>query len=225
MRKKILVVDDEKDIVQLLYDELTIEGYEVYTASTGKEAVEQIKINPNLILLDINMPNMDGYAVCEKIRDYVSCPILFLTARTQEKDCIQGFRVGADDYITKPFHIDELLERIAAHLRREERRNFSNTVYMVDELTIDVDGSRVLRDGEDIKLTKTEFQILELLLTNKGQVFDKERIYEETRGYDGEADASIVAEHIRRIRKKIGKMENGSDYIETVWGVGYKWIG
>lgn len=96
---------------------------------------------------------------------------------------------------------------------------------MVDELTIDVDGSRVLRDGEDIKLTKTEFQILELLLTNKGQVFDKERIYEETRGYDGEADASIVAEHIRRIRKKIGKMENGSDYIETVWGVGYKWIG
>lgn len=225
MRKKILVVDDEKDIVQLLYDELTIEGYEVYTATTGKEAIEQIKISPNLILLDINMPNMDGYTVCEKIRDYVSCPILFLTARTQEQDCIRGFRAGADDYITKPFHIDELLERIAAHIRREERRNSRNTVYMIDELTIDVDGSRILRDGKDIKLTKTEFQILELLLTNKGQVFDKERIYEETRGYDGEADASIVAEHIRRIRKKIGKMENGSDYIETVWGVGYKWIG
>lgn len=225
MMKKILVVDDERDICQLLKDELSMEGYQVYTAVNGAKALQSISKMPDLILLDINMPEMDGYSVCEKIRNYISCPILFLTARTEEADCIRGFRVGADDYITKPFHIDELLERVAAHLRREERHGINNKIYMIGDLTIDVTGTRILKGQKDVKLTRTEFQIVEFLLINKGQVFDKERIYEETRGYDGNADASIVTEHIRRIRNKLGRMDNGQDYIQTVWGVGYKWIG
>lgn len=223
--KKILVVDDERDICRLLKDELSMEGYEVYVAESGGEALQSIQKTPDLILLDINMPDLDGYSLCEKIRDHVNCPILFLTARTDEADCIRGFRAGGDDYITKPFHMEELLERVAAHLRREERRQGKNKVYMTGDLTIDVTGARILKKQTDLNLTKTEFQIVELLLMNKGQVFDKERIYEKTRGYDGSADASIVTEHIRRIRNKLGKMDGGEDYIQTVWGVGYKWIG
>ena len=120
--KKILVIDDEKDIRMLLNDYLSMEGYLVFTAEDGGEALKKLNNDVDLILLDVNMPYMDGYTLCEKIREYVSCPILFLTARTDEKDRITGFKAGADDYILKPFSIDELLARVKAHLRREERK-------------------------------------------------------------------------------------------------------
>lgn len=222
--KKILIADDEQDILTLLKEAFELEDYLVYTASSGMQVLEKMKNNPDIILLDINMPDMDGYTVCEKIRDYVACPILFLTARIEEQDRVNGFKAGGDDYILKPFGIDELLARVAAHLRREERKNQKSHVYLREELVVDFDGHRVLVQGEDIGLTKTEYQILELLITHIGQVFDKEQIYENVRGYDGEGDASIITEHIRRIRKKLAGYSD-KEYIETVWGVGYKWIG
>lgn len=225
MNGKILVVDDEADICRLLSDELTMEGYSVLCAKSAGEALEKIGEMPDLILLDVMMPGMDGYALCEKIRGQVSCPILFLTAKAEENDCIRGLRAGGDDYISKPFSMDELLERIGAHLRREQRQTKPRQVYRMGELTVDVPGARVEKQGRDIRLTKTEFAILEFLLLNRGQVFDKERIYEATRGFDGTADAAIVAEHVRRIRNKLGQSADGRDYIETVWGVGYRWIG
>lgn len=222
--KKILVVDDEADIRKLLKEYLEMEGYLVYTARTGIEALEKIKTNPDLILLDINMPDFDGYTVCNKVRDYVSCPIIFLTARTEEADKVNGFRAGGDDYVIKPFGIDELLARIKAHLRREERKIQSANIYIDGDMVVDFSGRKVYFGEQDISLTKTEFQIVEFLLQHRGQVLDKEKIYEAVRGYEGEADASIVMEHIRRIRKKIGKIQQ-KEYIETVWGMGYKWIG
>lgn len=222
--KQILVVDDERDIRNMLKDCLEMEGYLVYTAADGKEALEKLRRPIDLILLDVNLPDIDGYSVCERIRDVVYCPILFLTARTQESDRINGLKAGGDDYIVKPFSIEELLARIEAHLRREERRQRTREVYVDQDLTVDFEGKHVIGRGEEINLTKTEYAILELLLTHAGQVFDKEQIYERTRGFDGEADAGIVTEHIRRIRKKL-KAVCETEYIETVWGVGYKWIG
>ncbi|MEY8389930.1 DNA-binding response regulator [Lachnospiraceae bacterium] len=220
--KKILVADDEAGIRSLLKEFLEMEHYLVYTAKNGMEAMEGLKYQPDLIILDVNMPDMDGYTVCEKIRDYVDCPILFLTARTQEQDRVSGFKAGGDDYIVKPFGMDELLARVEAHLRREERKTSNSNVYITKDLTVDFSGRQVLSEGKDVGLTRTEFSILELLITNSGQVFEKEYIYERVRGYDGEGDASIIAEHIRRIRQKIDK---NAKHIETVWGVGYKWIG
>lgn len=220
--KKILAVDDEQDIRNLLKECLELEGYLVYTAKNGMEAMENIRRNPDLIIMDVNMPDMDGYTVCGKIRDYVDCPILFLTARTQEQDKVSGFQAGGDDYIVKPFGMDELLARVEAHLRREERRQKQRNVYLKGSLAIDFSGRQVLVDGEDAGLTKTEFAIVELLAAHSGQVFEKEQIYERVRGFDGEADASIIAEHVRRVRQNIDK---GTKHIETVWGVGYKWIG
>lgn len=219
--KKILAVDDEQDIRKLLKEYLEMEGYLVYTAKNGMEAMEGLKYQPDLIILDVNMPDMDGYTVCEKIRDYVDCPILFLTARMEEHDRVNGFKAGGDDYIVKPFSMDEMLARVEAHLRREERKKQKSNVYISGDLTVDFSGHQVLVDGEDVGLTKTEFSIVELLITHSGQVFEKEQIYEKVRGFDGEADASIIAEHVRRIRQKIDKREK---HIETVWGVGYKWI-
>ena len=167
--KKILVVDDEPDIRSLLKESLEMEKYLVYTAKNGMEAMENLKHQPDLILLDVNMPDMDGYTVCEKIRDYVDCPILFLTARTEEQDRVNGFKSGGDDYIIKPFGMEEMLARLEAHLRREERRQTNSNIYISKDLTIDFSGRQVLLEGKDIGLTKTEFSIVELLITHSGQ--------------------------------------------------------
>lgn len=220
--KKILAVDDEEGIRTLLKESLEMEGYVAYTAKNGMEAMESLKYQPDLIIMDINMPDIDGCTVCEKIRDYVDCPILFLTARTEEQDRVNGFKAGGDDYIVKPFGMEELMARVEAHLRREERRQQHSNVYFTGNLAVDFSGRQVLVDGKGAGLTKTEFSIVELLISHSGQVFEKEQIYEKVRGFDGEADASIIAEHVRRIRQKIDK---GKKHIETVWGVGYKWVG
>ena len=223
--QRVLVVDDEPEIRKLLQEYLQMEHYLVDLAANGKEALEKLTLHvPDIILLDINMPDMDGYRLCSHIREYVSCPILFLTARTQEGDRVKGFQCGGDDYILKPFGMEELIARIEAHLRREHRKQQMSEVYLTKKLVVDFSGKRIVKEGVEVELTKTEFGIVELLVMNQGRVFDKETIYERVRGYDSDADSGIITEHIRRIRKKLGQ-ENGRDYIETVWGVGYKWIG
>ena len=224
MRKKLLVVDDEFDIVNMLRDYFEMSGYDVLTALSGAEALEKLRLQPDMILLDINMPDMDGLEVCKRIRNHVSCPILFLTARVDDTDKITGFRVGGDDYVVKPFCIDELGARVKAHLRREERVKVKTSVKFEDDLVIDYGKRCVCYEGVSIGLAKKEFDIVELLSMNRGQVFDKERIYEKIWGYDSDGDSSVVTEHIRRIRVKLAAVSK-RPHIETVWGVGYKWVG
>lgn len=220
---KILVADDERDIVVLLKDYFEMNGYTVITAYDGKEAIEKISYNPDIILLDVNMPDGDGLSVCRKIRNYVSCPILFLTARIEDSDKINGFSAGGDDYIIKPFSIDELGARVAAHIRRDRRVSTQKNVRFFGNLSVDYTEKTVSVGETRIELAKKEFQIIELLSLNTGQIFDKERIYEKIWGYDAEGDSSVIAEHIRRVRAKLAKF--GEEYhIETVWGMGYKWI-
>lgn len=224
MNEKILVVDDEKDIRKLLTDFFQLQGYQVYTARNGQEALDKISVNPDIILLDINMPQMDGMEVCKKIRNYVTCPILFLTARIQEQDQINGLMIGGDDYIMKPFAVRELGARVAAHLRREQRTAAWEDVRFQQDLVINYSSRQVLFQGKPINFTRTEFDLVEFLSLHKGQVFSRERIYELVWGYDSQGDSDIIMEHIRRIRMKLRKYTETS-YIETVWGVGYKWIG
>lgn len=219
----ILVADDEKDVVSLLKDYLELKGYCVYTANNGKEAIEQASRTPDLILLDVNMPEADGFEVCRRIRDHVSCPILFLTARIEDEDKIQGFAAGGDDYIIKPFSLEEIGARIAAHIRRDHRVNTANNVRFFGDVVVDYSNKTVSVREEALDLANKEYRIIELLSMNTGQVFDKERIYEKIWGYDAEGDSSVVAEHIRRIRAKLGRYDEDR-HLATVWGMGYKWI-
>lgn len=223
MSHKILIVDDEADILTMLGSFFESKGYFVLKASKGEEAIRQAERNPEIILLDINMPDLDGLEVCRRIRDHVSCPILFLTARIEDGDKIKGFSAGGDDYIVKPFSLEELAVRVEAHLRRESRHQRKAQVKFFGNLTVDFLQRCLFWEDQKITLAKKEFEIVELLAQNPGQVFDKERIYERVWGYDGEGDSSVVAEHIRRIRNEIAACTK-APYIETVWGCGYKWI-
>ena len=217
MHDKILIVDDEKDIVAMLGSFFESKGFFVLSAANGAEALKQVERQPDIILLDINMPELDGLEVCRRIRDYISCPILFLTARIEDTDKVKGFAVGGDDYIVKPFSLMELEARVRAHLRREARHNFEAQVRFSGDLTIDYAERCLFLAGKRVGLAKKEFEIVELLSQNPGQVFDKERIYERIWGYDSRGESSVVAEHIRRIRAKLAA-HTDRIYIETVWG-------
>ena len=223
MSQTILIADDERGIVDMLKAYFSPE-YEILTAYSGQEAMQRAEAQPDLILLDINMPGMDGLTVCHTIREHVTCPILFLTARVESADQIMGFQAGADDYIVKPFDLDELAARIAAHLRQERRRSTPSAVRFFGECAVDYSARTVTVHGEAVVLSRREFDILELLSLNPGQVFDRERIYESVWGIDGEGSSGTVMEHIRKIRGKLAQHTLHS-YIETVWGCGYKWNG
>ena len=224
MSEKILIVDDEKGIVDMLKSYFERQSFQIYTAYNGMEALKQAVCDPDIVLLDINMPEMDGLAVCQRIREFITCPILFLTARIESADKIIGFQAGADDYIVKPFDLDELGARVAAHLRREQRRQYNRAVRFLGEITIDYAARTIAINGVSVSMSKREFDIVELLSLNPGQVFDRERIYETVWGIDGAGNSDTVMEHIRKIRAKLTAHTLHS-YIETVWGCGYKWNG
>jgi len=156
MRDTILIVDDEADIVSTLADYFMYNNYDVVTATNGMEAIEKAGKQPDLILLDINMPDVDGLEICSRIRDFVSCPILFLTARVEDSDKVKGFGMGGDDYIVKPFSLDELGARVAAHIRRERCRGETPKVQLADKLAIDYTERRLFYDGEEIPFAKKE---------------------------------------------------------------------
>ena len=222
MAYKILIVDDEKMLTELLAAHLQDCGYTALVANSGKEAVALLKELPDLIVLDINMPGTDGLALCRNIRSHVACPILFLTARITEQDKINGFQYGGDDYITKPFSLQELSARIAAHLRRDARGNRKPALLTSDGLLVNLSERKVFCGETEIPFSKREFDLLEFFMTNANQVFERERIYEAVWGYDAEGDSSVIKEHVRKIRGKLMEA-TGREYIETVWGVGYKW--
>ena len=219
-----LIVDDEKGIVDMLKSYFERQSFQIYTAYNGMEALKQAVCDPDIVLLDINMPEMDGLAVCQRIREFITCPILFLTARIESADKIIGFQAGADDYIIKPFDLDELGARVAAHMRREQRRQYNRAVRFFGEITIDYAARIIAINGEPVSMSKREFDIVELLSLNPGQVFDRERIYETVWGIDGDGNSDTVMGHIRKIRAKLTAHTLHS-YIETVWGCGYKWNG
>lgn len=222
-RNRILVVDDEKAILDMLKIQLESEGYLVYGALNAKEALEKLSYMPDLILLDINMPGINGIELCISIREFVTCPIIFVTARVSEQDKINGLSSGGDDYITKPFSMNELLARISAHLRREERSFHRTKGSFSEELVIDYGKRSVFIKGHPIELSKKEFDIIQLLSQNAGMVFDREKIYEKIWGIDGIGDSTVIKEHIRKIRLKFSAYTEKT-YISTVWEVGYKWV-
>lgn len=216
------MVDDDRELLKMLSRYFTWKEYAVITAENGMEALEKINADPDIILLDVNMPGMDGIEVCRRIRDTVSCPIIFLTAKVEEQDRVMGLLSGGDDYILKPFSLKELDARIIAHLKREERLRRKTEQRFYGDLVIDYACKQVQIKGQSVELTKLEYEIIEFLSMNPEIVFEKERIYEKINGYDAEGDSRVVTELIRRIRKKI-KVYTEHEYIETVWGMGYKW--
>lgn len=222
MSYKILIVDDDTELLKMLTSYLELKGYSIIAAKDGIEAIEKTSGKPDMILLDINMPRMDGLEVCRRIRDKVSSPIIFLTAKVEEQDRVNGLLLGGDDYILKPFSLKELEARIAAHLKREERHRTKTEYRFADGLMIDYTQRVLQLNGEGIELTRAEYDIVEFLSMNPGQVFDKERIYEKVCGYDAEGDSRVITELIRRIRNKLTAYSK-EEYIETVWGMGYRW--
>ena len=168
------------------------------------------------------MPQLDGLQATVKIREICNIPILMLSAKSEDTDKVLGLNFGADDYITKPFSLPEVAARISAHLRREARTHDSSRLLVSQELLVNLSRRTVHFKGAEIEFSRREFDILELLLTHAGQVFDRERIYETVWGLDASGDSGVVKEHVRKIRQKLQSVA-GEDYIETVWGVGYRW--
>lgn len=216
---KILAVDDEMDILMLVKNALLEENHLVTIVSDAAEVHKMDLGAFDLILLDVMMPEIDGFTLCGQIRHAVDCPILFLTAKSMEEDLMYGLGIGADDYITKPFGIGELRARVNAHLRRESREK--RRILYADKIHFNLAGKELFVNGEKVILTKSEYEICEFLARNRGQVFSKERIYETIFGYDGKSDSTAITEHIKNIRSKLNTFD--ADVIETVWGIGYKW--
>lgn len=224
MNGKILIVDDEKDIVAFMKDALEDEGYTVIYAYNSDDAFLRLKEDPDLIILDVMMPGMDGFALCDQIRKSVSCPIIFVSAKSAEQDRIKGLMVGGDDYIEKPFSLKELKTRIYAHLRREQRIHHKTYHRLhIKNLVIDTAAYEVFCNSKKITFTQREFEILQYLVSHPNQVLSKEQIYDHVWGLEAMGDTSTVTEHIKKIRAKLGKHDPNTTYISTVWGVGYKW--
>ena len=224
MKNTIFVIDDEKMLRDLLRDHFEAEDYLVFTADGYDSAIKKLNKAPDIILLDINMPGVDGLSLCRDIREHVSCPIVFLTAKITEQDKINGLRAGGDDYITKPFSLAELSARVEAHLRRQDRQAVSGEVRFQSGIVIGYENRTVYYKNKEISFSKREFDILSYLSQHPGQVFEKEQIYENIWGLEAEGNSDVIKEHVRKIRTKLFDATS-RNMIETVWGVGYKWEG
>ena len=221
----ILVADDDKEIRDFLQILLRGEGYEVLTVTDGEEAVTNISSDVDLYILDVNMPGMSGFAVASQIRKGYDAPIIFLTAYSGETDKIMGFSAGADDYIVKPFSNMELLMRVRAILRRSVRETdkgqeiIKTNQVKIQDLVLDLDHQSVVKQGEIISLTYTEYKILELLATHRKKIYSLDNIYQSI--WDEAVGDSAIMVHIKNIRKKIGDDSRNPKYIKTAWGKGY----
>ena len=220
--KKIIVADDEELIRRLVSDFLTAEGYEPLCADDGDVALKLWEENPDtaLLILDIMMPNMDGWEVTRKIRETSDVPIIMLTARSLEYDQLTAFDAGADDYVTKPCSPSVLMKRVAALLRRREGAPNSSNVLAVDELKLDAFAHEVWLEGRSVSLTLKEYSILQRLLSAPGRVFTRDQLLDDIWGFDFDGDVRTVDSHVARLRTKLGDW--GASHIKTIYGTGYK---
>jgi len=219
----ILVVDDEPNIVELARLYLEKEGFRVAEARSGEEALRLLEeLHPALMVLDIMIPEPDGWEVCRRIRSRSNLPIIMLTAREDEVDKVVGLELGADDYLTKPFSPRELVARVKAVLRRTTFSGEPRDVLHVDDLVIDTSRRKVFQSEKEVELTPREFDLLYTLALNRGIVLSREKLLERVWGYDYYGDTRTVDVHIRHIRDKLGDNPQEPRYLETVWGVGYK---
>ena len=223
---KVLIIEDERNIAELERDYLEFNGFECDIALTGEEGLKLAEKNTyHLILLDLMLPEMDGFELCQKLRQTLDIPILMVTARKEDTDKIRGFDRGADDYIVKPFNPNELVARVKAHLSRYNRltnRKHPSSDIQINDLLIQPGARRVFVNEEEKIFTAKEFDLLYFLATNPNIVFSKEHLFERIWGYDSIGDTTTVTVHIRKIREKIEKDPSNPKFIETVWGAGYR---
>jgi two-component system response regulator VicR len=224
VKRKILIVDDEKNIVDILKFNLNKEGFDTIEAYDGRQALEMVeRENPDLILLDIMLPEYDGFTVCKRIRQTMNTPIIMLTAREEEVDKVLGLELGADDYITKPFSPRELMARVKANLRRmsEDVQKTQGEILKCGDLTIDINRYEIKRGDEIIELTLREFELVKFLAAQRGQIFSRESLLEKVWGYEYYGDVRTVDVTVRRLREKLERMPSKPEYILTKRGVGY----
>ena len=226
-KEKVLVVDDEEHIIELIKFNLESAGYEVFTANNGIDAVDvAIESRPKLILLDLMLPGMDGFDVCKELKrnkETKNISVIMLTAKSEELDKILGLELGADDYITKPFSVREMLARVKAVLRRST--NFEeeeNSVFQSGNLTVNFERHEVLIGDNKIELSLKEFELLQILIKNKGKILNREMLLDKIWGYEYIGETRTVDVHIRYLRKKIEEDDKNPKYIETIRGVGYR---
>ena len=221
---RILIVEDELDLANIIKDYLVKELYEVEICSEGDKAIEIFdKFKPSLVILDLMLPGMNGYEICQNIRIKSTIPILILSAKIDEFDKVKGLNLGADDYITKPFRPRELLARVNAQLRRSQVFNKENLeIIDIENIRIYTKEYKVEKNGRDLNLSRNEFELLVFLSKNPRQVFSREQLYERIWGFDSYGDLNTVTVTINRLRQKIEDNPKNPKYILTVWGVGYK---
>ena len=219
----LLIADDEPEILAMLSEYFSGLGYRVLAAVDGTQAVKLAEEGPDLVLLDMAMPQMDGLEACRRLRGHLHCPILFLTARVEDADALEGFEAGADVYVLKPFSLPVLAARIAAHLARDSRQAERARVRFSGNVTVDFGRRAVFVEERNAELTSREYAIASLLARNPGRVFHRDLIHEKVSDWEAESGSQGVTELIRRIRRKLADAGADTDPIETVWGMGYRW--
>ncbi|MTI83202.1 MAG: response regulator transcription factor [Firmicutes bacterium] len=226
MKNTVLIADDEEKICQIVKKYLEKEDFNVIECSNGLDAIEEFKkCSPDLVVLDIMMPGADGWEVCRELRKTSDVPIIMLTAREDEIDRILGLEMGADDYVVKPFSPRELVARVKAVLRRAVDKSSSQdkkSILTFEGISINLDTRKVIINDQNVTLTPKEFDILYILAGSPGRIFSRENILESVWGYNYLGDARTVDTHINRLREKLATASNETSYVNTVWGVGYK---
>jgi DNA-binding response OmpR family regulator len=229
--KRILIIEDEKSIAELERDYLEINGYSVDIVLTGDEGLRQALDQPyDLILLDLMLPNIDGFEICKRLRAEKDIPIIMVSAKKEDYDKVRGLGLGADDYLVKPFSPNEMIARVKAHLSRYERLSMRqpqtvNKEIYIRGLYIDQSSRRVFINNKEVTFTTKEFDLLTFMALNPNQVFSKEQLFEKLWGMESTGDISTVTVHIRKIREKIEQDSSNPQYIETLWGAGYRFKG
>ncbi|OAB43679.1 response regulator transcription factor [Paenibacillus antarcticus] len=230
--RKILIIEDEQDIARIIKDYINKNGYEATIANNGRDALHDIELlNPAFIILDIMLPDIDGIELCRQIREKNNVPILILSARGSDTDKVLGLGFGADDYMTKPFSLTELLARIKSNLRRVESMSMISSqpkpsehedILHMGKITIDKKGYKVTKEDKEISLSAKELELLFFLSKHRNQVFTKSQLLDAVWGYTAYGDESTITVYIRRIREKLELDASNPEYIKTVWGIGYK---